>query len=208
MPVGPASQALLRATLGRVVPTVVIVSGAPRAGTSLMMQMLEAGGTPPLADGARAADAGNPRGYYELEAVKRLPDDAGWLAQAAGRAVKVVYARARSLPEGPRYRVLWMERDLSEVVRSQRALLAGMGREPEDDLSDARVAEVLGQQLEEVARALDGRADVERLVVRHADLIAAPLSEAERVDRFLGGGLAVAAMAARVDPALYRIRAR
>jgi len=185
---------------------VVVVSGAPRSGTSLMMQMLEAGGVAPLTDDARPPDAGNPRGYYELEAVKRLPADAGWLAEAPGRAVKVIHALAPRLPAGPRYRVLWMERDLDEVARSQRALLETLGRPPEDDLSDARVAEILARQLAEAAAALDARGDVRRLVVAHARLLAEPGPSVARVAAFLGGRLDLAAMAAVVEPALHRVR--
>ena len=70
---------------------VIVVTGLPRSGTSLMMQMLEAGGIEPLTDGIRSADADNPRGYFELEAVKRTGTDAAWLAQAQGRAVKVIH---------------------------------------------------------------------------------------------------------------------
>jgi hypothetical protein len=189
-------------------PPVIVVSGAPRSGTSLMMQILEAGGIEPLTDAARPPDEGNPRGYYELEAVKRLPDDAGWLARAPGRAVKVIHALAPRLPEGPRYRVLWMERDLGEVARSQRALLETLGRPPADPLSDARIAEILGQQLERVAAALDARADVARLVVEHARLVADPGPSVARVAAFLGVTRDLAAMAGVVDPALHRVRVR
>ncbi|HKJ25889.1 MAG TPA: sulfotransferase family protein [Myxococcota bacterium] len=185
---------------------VVVVSGAPRSGTSLMMQMLEAGGIAPLADDARPPDAGNPRGYYELEAVKRLPADAGWLARAPGRAVKVIHVLAPRLPEGPRYRVLWMERDLDEVVRSQRALLETLGRPPEDDLADARAAEILAQQLAEAAAALDARGDVRRIAVSHARLLAEPGPSVARIAAFLGVPLDLSAMAAAVDPALHRVR--
>jgi hypothetical protein len=190
-------------------PFVAVVSGPPRSGTSLMMQMLEAGGVAPLADGARAPDAGNPRGYYELEAVKRLPDDAGWVARAPGRAVKVIHALVARLPEAPagcRWRVIWMERDLDEVVRSQNALLETLGRTPDDGLPDARVARILGDQLARAARALDARPDVARLAVAHAGLLADPGATAARVAGFLGVRLDVAAMAKVVDPALHRVR--
>lgn len=199
----------LRAAVGRrgaAADPVVVVSGPPRSGTSLLMQMLEAGGIAPLRDDARPPDAGNPRGYYELEAVKRLPDDAGWLGRAPGHAVKVIHALAPRLPEGPSYRVIWMERDLVEVARSQRALLETLGRPPVDDLSDARMAEILAQQLSEAAAALDARRDVRRLAVSHARLIAEPGPSAARIAAFLGTALDLGAMAAAVEPALHRER--
>ena len=49
---------------------ITVVSGLPRSGTSLMMQMLSAGGLPALTDDLREADESNPRGYFEFEPVK------------------------------------------------------------------------------------------------------------------------------------------
>ena len=188
--------------------TIIVVSGIPRSGTSLVMQMLEAGGVRPLADAERPPDAGNPRGYYELAAVQRLPADTGWLAEARGHAVKVIHALVDRLPEGPRYRILWIERDLAEVVRSQSALLAQLGAPPTRGLSDARLAEILSQQLAQVAAKLDSRPDMDRLTVSHATLIADPSGAAARIDAFRGAGLDVDAMARVVDPSLYRVRAK
>lgn len=185
---------------------VTIVSGPPRSGTSLLMQMLAAGGLPLLSDGRRVADAGNPRGYHELEAVKRLPRDAAWLADAEGRAVKVVHPPVAHLPTGFAYRVLWLERDLLEVARSQRVLLERLGSPPQDDLSDARVAQILARQLRETVAALDSRSDVERLRILHHELVAKPAEVAARIEVFLGGGLDRDAMAACVEPALHRER--
>ena len=102
---------------------IVVVSGLPRSGTSLMMQMLQAGGMPLLTDGRRAADGDNPKGYCEFEPAKRLKDDASWLGAAEGRAVKLVSALLFDLPPERRYRVIFMTRDLDEVLASQRDLL-------------------------------------------------------------------------------------
>ena len=77
---------------------VIVVSGPPRSGTSLLMQMLEAGGVEPLRDDTRPADAGNPRGYYEFEAVKRLRHDHEWLQGAEGKLVKIVTPLLSMLP--------------------------------------------------------------------------------------------------------------
>ncbi len=171
-----------------------------------MMQMLAAGGHPVLHDDARPADAGNPRGYLELEAVKRLPADADWIERAGGHAVKVIHALVRKLPAGPRYRVVWMQRDLGQVVRSQSRLLERLGRAVEDDLPEERVAAVLGAQLDEVASWIDASPDHERLVVEYAALVADPEGQARRVAAFLGGDLDVMAMAKSVDATLHRER--
>jgi hypothetical protein len=106
---------------------VTIVSGLPRSGTSLLMQMLRAGGMPVLADDARPPDTDNPAGYLEYAPVLRTATDANWVAAAPGHAVKVIYALLRHLPRGFAYRVLWMRRDLDEVIASQQAMLARRG---------------------------------------------------------------------------------
>ncbi len=185
---------------------VTVVSGLPRSGTSMLMRMLDAGGIPPVTDGRRVADEDNPRGYYELEAVKRLPEAAQWLDQAPGRAVKVISALLEKLPAGFRYRVVFLERDLAEVLASQRRMLVRRG-EPTDRVDDRAMAGFFARHVDAVlakARARDG---MQVLVVRHADILGDPASAARGLDAFLGGGLDLQAMAAAVDPALWRQRA-
>ena len=100
-----------------------IVSGLPRSGTSLMMQMLQAGGLPAFTDRVRSADESNPRGYFEFEPVKRLRTDRSWLPQARGHAIKIIHLLLRELPlDGSLvYRIVFMQRPLEEVLASQRA---------------------------------------------------------------------------------------
>ena len=111
-------------------PWITVVSGLPRSGTSLMMQMLAAGGIPPLTDGQRAADPSNPRGYLEFDPVKRLKGDRSWLPQARGKAVKIIHLLLPELADASPgdYRVVMMRRPVGEVVRSQRAMLARQGK--------------------------------------------------------------------------------
>ena len=113
---GPSGRRRPRSDIIDSRDSIVIVSGLPRSGTSLMMQMLQRAGVQPMTDGIRAADEDNPRGYYELERVKRLAEDCSWLHQARGRAVKCISPLLMSLPVGPTYRVLFMRRDLDEVL--------------------------------------------------------------------------------------------
>ena len=109
---------------------VVVVSGLPRSGTSLMMQMLEAGGVPILTDGERACDADNPKGYYEYEPVKALQNgDSDWLDKAEGKAVKVISFLLRHLPQKHRYRVVFMNRNLDEVLASQEKMPVTRGQQ-------------------------------------------------------------------------------
>jgi len=184
---------------------VTVVSGLPRSGTSLMMQMLAAGGSQVLTDGQRIADQHNPRGYFELEAVKHTRTDPSWLAQAKGKAVKVVHLLLPTLPVDHQYRVIFMQRDLIEVIASQRAMLQQQGR-PVAALPDAKLAEVFAKQLVDVRQWLSRNPNFHVLHLQHRDLIETPLPVAQQIATFLGGGLDPKRMAVAVEPNLYRQR--
>ena len=186
---------------------IVVVSGLPRSGTSLMMQMLVAGGLPALTDGLRAPDTDNPRGYLELEAVKRLKSDTSWLATAHGHAVKVIHLLLQELPTTYDYDVLFLERDIGEVLRSQSAMLARSGRAGAQLPAD-RLATVYGAQIASVKQWLSERPCFRVHAVPYASLVASPEDSARAVCAFLRGGHALdaAAMVSAVDPSLYRNR--
>jgi cystathionine beta-lyase len=184
---------------------VTVVTGAPRSGTSLLMQLLAAGGIPALSDGARTPDASNPRGYLEHALLRRLgrdPAASALVCAAAGRALKLVHVLAPALPEGPCYRVLLAERDPATLVASQDRMLARAGEAP-GALPPERLAAVTRAQLEETAAALAARADVTLLRVEVAGLVRDPEAWCARIDAFLGGGLDRAAMVRAVEPALW-----
>jgi tetratricopeptide (TPR) repeat protein/arylsulfatase A-like enzyme len=183
---------------------VVVVSGLPRSGTSMMMQMLVAGGVAPMTDVERPADEGNPRGYFELARVKQLQMQNDWLDEARGRALKVVSPLVPYLPQGVEYRVIVMERDLEEIVRSQRRLLEHLGHDRARQGPD-QLALFLRQQVA-LALSLLKAHNVPTIVVSHAETVADPGAAASRVAGFLGLPLDIAAMAAVVDSMLYRER--
>ena len=186
---------------------VTIVSGLPRSGTSLMMQTLEAGGMPVLTDDRRTADQNNPRGYFELEAVKHTRTDHSWLAQAEGKAVKVVHLLLPNLPVDRHYRVIFMQRNLNEIIASQRAMLQQQGR-PTANLPDSKLAELFGKQLVEVRQWLSQNLCFRVLLLQHRDIIEMPLTVAQQIATFLGGDLDLKRMAAAVEPELCRQRQR
>ena len=183
---------------------ITIVSGLPRSGTSLMMQMLAAGGIPPLTDHLRAADESNPRGYVEFDAVKRLRSDHSWLDLARGHAVKIIHLLVRELPtdRGLQYRVIFMRRPLEEVLASQRAMLERQGKKAADE---ALLAKVFRGQLEQVEQWLATAPEFSVLYVEHRALFESAQPTA-RVNEFLGGQLDVAAMLSVIEPTLYRQR--
>jgi hypothetical protein len=186
-------------------PFITIVSGLPRSGTSLLMQMLAAGGMPVLTDAQRAADEHNPRGYFELEAVKNTRNDLSWLMQAEGKAVKVVHLLVPHLPVDREYRVLLMQRELTEIIASQRAMLKQQGR-PGANLPDSKLAEIFEKQLAGVRQWLSRNPNFRVLPLQHREVIETPLTVAQQIGAFLSDDLDVQRMAAAVDPNLYRQR--
>jgi len=184
---------------------VTVVSGVPRSGTSMAMQMLEAGGMPVLADHQRAADEDNRKGYFELESVKRTKHDAAWLSEAPGKVVKVVYMLLYDLPADFEYRVLFMRRNLAEVVASQQAMLARRAEKGASVSADQMVG-VFQRQLEKADDWLAEQPNFEVLDVDYHQVVSDPQSEAAKIAEFLGTGLDEAKMAAAVDAKLYRNR--
>jgi hypothetical protein len=197
-PDGPSSMAPDR-------PFLTIVSGLPRSGTSLMMKMLEAGGLPVLVDNVREADVDNPRGYYEFEPVKALKSDTSWVGPARGKAVKMVYLLLLDLPAGYEYRVLFMRRNLDEILASQKAMLDRLGKA--SPLDDTRMASLFRDGLARFDAWVAGRPGFKILDVSYNAMITDPAPLAREVDRFLDGGLDLDAMTRVVDPSLYRNRA-
>ncbi|NQZ95372.1 MAG: sulfotransferase [Myxococcales bacterium] len=188
---------------------VTVVAGLPRSGTSMLMQMLAVGGMPILSDGVREADEDNPRGYLELEDAKGLRSDAGFLEGGAGHAVKIVAQLLPYLPreEGRLYRVVFTQRDLDEVMASQRVMLARAGREPaESERGDVKLREIFHRQLVRLRGVLAQRPDVDTLFVHYPDVVADPVATAKAVADFVQAGLDAAAMATVVDGQLHRQR--
>ncbi len=187
---------------------VTVVSGLPRSGTSMLMRMLQAGGMPVLTDEIRAADPDNPRGYFEFERVKRLAEDKDWLPEAQGKAVKVISFLLGELPSNRAYRVVFIRRSLSEVLASQRAMLARRDIPVADPAADdRRMGALYRKHLWQVERWLAVQPNVRALYVDHRGTIARPADTARAMAEFLGGGLDIDAMTSAVDPGLHRQRA-
>jgi hypothetical protein len=182
---------------------IVVVSGLPRCGTSLMMQMLDRGGVPAITDAIRAADTDNPRGYYEFERVKKLKEDASWLPEARGKVVKMVSQLLYELPANEKYLVILMERDMDEMILSQEKMLERLGKPsaPRDQIRRA-----FTKHLQALREWLPKQGHIEVLDVSYNELLGRPEDEARRIAEFLGGGLDVEEMVRSVDPSLYRNR--
>ena len=184
---------------------ITVVSGLPRAGTSMMMQMLADGGLSASTDAARGADEDNLRGYYELEVVKRTKLDSSWVQDAVGKAVKVIYLLLKDLPADYEYRLVFMRRNVDEVVRSQQAMLARR-EEKGAKIPASQMAATFQRELDRCDQWLARQPGFQVLDVEHHAVIDDPLGQARRICDFLGQSLDINAMAAAVDPALYRQR--
>jgi len=184
---------------------IVVVSGLPRSGTSLMMQMLHAGGMPLLLDALRPADDDNPNGYWEYEPVKRLQQDNTWMHKAEGKAVKVISALLQYLPPQHTYKIIFMQRPMPEVLASQAVMLERRGEQ--GGKADAQTLGTLfAQHLDRTEHWLATQKHMTVLPVHYHETIANPAETAARVAHFLDLPLAVEAMARVVDPRLHRQR--
>lgn len=185
---------------------VIVVSGLPRSGTSMLMKMLEAGGVPVITDGERQADTDNPKGYYEFERVKQLDKgDTAWVKDAQGKAVKVISALLEHLPPGYEYKVLFMERKMAEVLASQRKMLERRGETSTVD--DETLSKLLAKHVQQVKSWLAGQPNFALMTVDYNQMLVDPQPYVRRVNQFLGGHLDERAMNEVVDPTLYRNRA-
>lgn len=189
----------------------VVVSGAPRSGTSLMMQMLVAGGLKPISDGRRQADASNPRGYLEHDGVRTLKQDASWLHESDGQVLKVVHVLLDDLPRRPAFIVVFMRRPISQIIASQRAMLERLGK-PVPVVPDEQMSALLSQQIDTALRRVHERPNLIAIEVDYPELIRDPPlvvpSVAELVRNRIGVDLDQQAMQRSVDPTLHRERQR
>jgi broad-specificity NMP kinase len=171
----------------------------------MMMSALVAGGLPALTDDVRTADEDNPKGYFELEKVKELERDDSWLEDAGGKVVKIISALLKRLPDRHHYKIVFMRRNMSEVLASQRQMLIRRG-EPTDKVSDERMAEMFRKHLRDVEAWLEKQPNMDVLYVSYNEVLDNPASSVEMINGFLGGALDAEKMASAVDRSLHRQR--
>jgi len=184
---------------------ITIVSGLPRSGTSLMMQMLVAGGMSALSDGERKADTDNPKGYLEWERIKQLPKDPSLIAEAEGKVVKVISQLILSLPDGHEYKIVFLQRPMPEVLKSQDEMLKRRGTY-EPGGNSAAMGELFQRHLIEVNRFLTAKPNTQVYRIHYHRILREPQVVAEEVATFLGTPLDLQAMVVQVDGNLYRNR--
>jgi uncharacterized membrane protein len=183
--------------------TINIVSGLPRSGTSMMMKMLFAGGMSAFIDNIRKADEDNKQGYYELEIVKKLENDISFLEEAKGKSVKIISALLKHLPEKYQYKIIFMKRDLDEVLASQKQMLIRRG-EPTDQISSEKMKEIFLKHLQQVEDWLSKQSNIKVLYANYKDFFVEPEVNIKRINKFLGDSLDADKMKDVIDKSLYR----
>ncbi|MCF7808773.1 MAG: sulfotransferase family protein [Candidatus Marinimicrobia bacterium] len=178
---------------------ITIVSGLPRSGTSMMMQMVEKAGVPVLTDGIRSADESNQKGYYEYEAVKKLKHDTSWLSEAEGKAIKVVSIFIDELPATFDYRIIFMERNIDEILHSQHTMLER--QEKTSPAGQTLLRATFLSQIQRVKTYIESQKNMSLLCLQYEDILANPLPAAVQLATFIDQGDALS-MASVVDPSL------
>ena len=188
---------------------IVIVSGLPRSGTSMLMSMLEAGGLPIMTDQLREADVDNPKGYFEYERIKDLEKetDKSYVREGRGKVLKVISFLIKDLPEDNDYRVIFMRRELSEVLASQNKMIDRLGSE-DTSAEDEAMKEAYRNDIVRTRLFCKKRPNFELIEVHYRATIEDAEGTASVVNAFLGGHLDESAMRAAVDASLYRNRAK
>jgi plasmid maintenance system antidote protein VapI len=185
---------------------IIIVSGLPRSGTSMMMKMLAAGGIEVLTDRIREADENNPEGYFEFEAVKKLKEGQfNWIDDSYGKAVKIIAALITYLPGDHHYKVIFMKRNMAEILSSQRKMLERMGK-PDDNISDETLARIYENHMRSVESWLSTQANIDTIFVNYNEMLVNPEKPIAQIHEFLGRNLNLAAMAGVINKNLYRER--
>lgn len=183
---------------------IIVVSGLPRSGTSMMMKMLNAAGIEPVTDNIRTADEDNPKGYYELEKVKQLDKDNSWVGDCKGKVIKVISMLLKPLPADQHYKIIFMRRKMQEILDSQKQML--IRRNQPNPVPDEKMAEMFNKHLKDVEAFIEKQPNMECLYISYNDVLENPAANVERINEFLGGAMSTSAMLEVVDTALHRQR--
>jgi predicted AlkP superfamily phosphohydrolase/phosphomutase/tetratricopeptide (TPR) repeat protein len=180
---------------------ITIVSGLPRSGTSLMMQMLDYGGMDCLVDGKREADESNPKGYYEYEPVMSIYKDNSWMDKAQNKTVKIVAPLLNKIDEQYRYKIIFMTRDLNEILKSQQKMIGKI-----EDVFPVKLYNKFQKLLSNIEVWKKKEPGVELIYLDYKDVLENPESTVKSIERFLGVPLNQSAMINCIDKKLYRTK--
>jgi len=182
---------------------IIVVSGLPRSGTSLMMQILQAGGIPVLSDSHRPADINNPRGYFEYQQVKRIRQNQTWVKKAIGKAVKIVSPLLPYLPSEYNYLIIFMRRPLAEIIASQERMLKTLAR-PQSKANPSKIKLAFQQHLQKIEKLISQKGNIKTIYISYPLLIRQPKLQLRKIRSFLGPSFSPLRGRQVIDPHLYR----
>ena len=185
--------------------TITIVSGLPRSGTSMMMKILEAGGIDIVTDNIRKPNEDNPHGYYEYEKVKEIKEDTSWLKETRGKTFKMISQLLYDLPSNESYKVIFMQRNMNEILTSQKKMLERMGNN-KDDISDEKMEEFFNKHLSKIMEWMDEREHLDVLYINYNDILVNPGEQIIILNQFLNDKLNAEKAVNAIDKSLYRNR--
>ena len=184
---------------------IIVVSGLPRSGTSMMMQMLKVSGVDLVLDDTRKPDLYNPRGYYEYEKVKEIKKDTSWLDGIQGKAVKIISQLLYHLPESHQYKIIFMQRNMEEIISSQNKMLSSRGK-GSDVINDTIMAEKFERHLEKIRKWIDNQGNIGCLYIHYNKIIEDPIKTITKLNDFIDNQINIRPMLKVIDKSLYRIR--
>ena len=184
---------------------VIVISGLPRSGTSMMMQMLEAGGIEIGTDNRRKPDIHNPKGYYEIEKIKDLKNDSAWIQNMCGKAIKVISHLLYYLPLTLQYSIIFMQRDMQEILISQRKMLNRLGRD-NGTVNDGSLAKKFETHLQKVNQWMKNQKNIDFLYINYNTLLVNSSPSIENIQKFLCRPVALDRMESIINLDLYRNR--
>jgi hypothetical protein len=184
---------------------IIVVSGLPRSGTSLMMQILQSLNVELFTDQKRTADSSNPKGYFEHELVKTLEHDASWLYEAKGKALKIVSPLLIYLPLNINFKIIFMIRNYDEIIQSQKKMLNE--DEKEDSLTKSEMLKkIFDKDIKQAKNWIKKNPDCEALYISYKKLIEHPDSEIKKIAEFLEIHTELKNAISVVDKNLYRTK--
>lgn len=181
--------------------TIVIVSGLPRSGTSMMMQMLSSGGLEPLTDDVRLQDINNPKGYFEYEKVKSIAQDTSWLHVAQGKVVKIIAQLLPFLPNEFNYKIIMMHRDINEILVSQQKMLR-----KDTTVIPFALGDIFTKQLQHTEQFIHNHPTMEAISIQYKEVINSPIKQVNQIATFLNSDLNLNEMISSIDKNLYRTK--
>ncbi|KAA3617743.1 MAG: sulfotransferase family protein [Calditrichaeota bacterium] len=181
---------------------ITIVSGLPRSGTSMMMKVLQKGGMTLVYDDLRVADNDNPNGYFEYAKVKNLKEDNSWLFDAQGQAIKILFNFLYFLPQKYKFKIIFMQRNMQEILASQNKMLLRSGKSIGQDNRQFEI--LFNSEIIKCKDWLKNQKNIDTINVSYNQIMETPFPICQSINNFLEKSLNLDGMVNAIDKSLYR----